>query len=292
MMPICKDCQSMQISKPFRPAISPKNYQEKFSPIKTLNIKKHAIPWIIPLLLLGFWLVFTLSGWIEDSILPSPITVAYAAHEQWANGTLWTDIGVSLSRVLVGFGLGMFSGLILGTAVGLSQFNHDLLDRSLQMLRTIPHLALVPLMILWLGIDEAPRILLVALGTLFPVYINTASGIKNVDAKLLEMGKSYGLSRKELIREIIIPGAMPSILVGIRYALGVAWLTLVIAETIASRNGIGYMVQNARELLRIDIIIFAILLYALAGWLADWLIRQVEYRVLRWNPAYRKAARQ
>lgn len=289
MMPICKDCQTMQISKPFRQAVSSKNYQET-SPLK--NIRKHTTPWIIPLVLLGLWLLFTLSGWIEGSILPSPITVAYAAHEQWANGTLWTDIGVSLSRVLVGFGLGMFSGLILGTAVGLSQFNHDLLDRSLQMLRTIPHLALVPLMILWLGIDEAPRILLVALGTLFPVYINTASGIKNVDAKLLEMGKSYGLSRKELIREIIIPGAMPSILVGVRYALGVAWLTLVIAETIASRNGIGYMVQNARELLRIDIIIFAILLYALAGWLADWLIRQVEYRVLRWNPAYRKAARQ
>jgi sulfonate transport system permease protein len=258
----------------------------------SFNFKRMLTPWIIPFVVLSLWLFSTTSGWIDQSILPSPITVAHAAYEQWTNNTLWTDIGVSLSRVLAGFSIGMLSGLVLGTAVGLSQFNHDLLDRSLQMLRTIPHLALVPLMILWLGIDETPRILLVALGTLFPVYINTASGIKNVDAKLLEMGKSYGLSRKELIKQIIIPGAMPSILVGIRYALGAAWLTLVIAETIASRNGIGYMVQNARELLRIDIIIFAILLYALAGWLADWLIRQIEYRVLRWNPAYKKAAGQ
>lgn len=254
-------------------------------------LSRHLLPWAIPAALLALWLYATLGGWIEESVLPSPITVAHAAHEQWANGTLWTDIGISLGRVLLGFFCGAIAGLAFGLAVGLSRFNHDLLDRSLQMLRTIPHLALVPLMILWLGIDEAPRIILVALGTLFPVYINTASGIKNVDAKLLEMGKSYGLSRKELIREIIIPGAMPSILVGIRYALGVAWLTLVIAETIASRNGIGYMVQNARELLRIDIIIFAILLYALAGWMADWLIRQVERRVLRWNAAYAPQSR-
>lgn len=269
----------MQASKSLQPPRSESTWPD-------LGLRQKLLPWTIPALLLGMWLLATSIGWIEESFLPSPITVAQAAHEQWANGTLWTDIGISLARVLVGFVLGTVAGLLLGTAVGLSRFNHDLLDRSIQMLRTIPHLALVPLVILWMGIDEAPRILLVALGTLFPVYINTASGIKNVDAKLLEMGRSYGLSRKELILEIIIPGALPSILVGVRYALGVAWLTLVIAETIASRNGIGYMVQNARELLRIDIIIFAILLYALAGWLADWLIRQVEARLLRWHPAY------
>ena len=214
--------------------------------------------------------------------------VAHAAYEQWQAGNLLNDIGVSLRRVIVGFTLGAASGLLLGILVGLSQLSHELLDRSLQMLRTIPHLALVPLMILWFGIGEEPRILLVALGTMFPIYINTASGIRNVDSKLVEMATSYGLSRWQLVREIIIPGAMPSILVGIRYALGVAWLTLVIAETIASRDGIGYMVQNARELLRIDIIIFAIILYALAGWLADWLIRKVEAKVLRWHSAYAK----
>lgn len=275
----------MQAIKSLQPFMGLQN----FGSGRVMTWSRNLLPWIIPALIFVAWFGATRTGWVQESILPSPVTVAHAAYEQWANGTLWTDIGVSLARVMVGFGFGMTAGLLLGTAVGLSQFNHDLLDRSLQMLRTIPHLALVPLVILWLGIDEAPRIILVALGTLFPVYINTASGIKNVDVKLLEMGKSYGLSRKDLIREIIIPGAMPSILVGIRYALGVAWLTLVIAETIASRNGIGYMVQNARELLRVDIIIFAILLYALAGWLADWLIRQVEANVLRWHPAYARA---
>lgn len=250
------------------------------------NFFRKLTPWVIPLLLLALWLISTKTGWIDEAVLPAPATVIRAAQEQWNNGTLLTDIGVSLTRVFIGFGIGAVSGLILGTLVGLSPFSHDLLDRSLQMLRTIPHLALVPLMILWLGIGEEPRIILVALGTLFPVYINTASGIKNVDLKLIEMGKSYGLTRKQLILDIIIPGALPSILVGIRYALGVAWLTLVIAETIASRNGIGYMVQNARELLRIDIIIFAILLYALAGWFADWAIRKIEAKVLRWHPAY------
>ena len=130
--------------------------------------------------------------------------------------------------------------------------------------------------------------LLVALGTLFPVYINTMSGIRNVDAKLVELGRSYGLGRFELIYSVILPGALQPILVGIRYALGVAWLTLVVGETIASRDGIGYLVQNARELLRIDIIVLAIFLYAIAGWLADLLTRLVERRLLRWHPAYAK----
>lgn len=248
---------------------------------------RQLLPWTIPLLILLVWSL-AVGNWIGEEILPSPTMVLHAAYEQWLAGNLLSDIGVSLRRVIVGFALGAASGLLLGILVGLSQLSHELLDRSLQMLRTIPHLALVPLMILWFGIGEEPRILLVALGTMFPVYINTASGIRNVDSKLVEMATSYGLSRWQLVKEIIIPGAMPSILVGIRYALGVAWLTLVIAETIASRDGIGYMVQNARELLRIDIIIFAIILYALAGWLADWLIRKVEARVLRWHSAYAK----
>ena len=252
-----------------------------------ISWSRKLLPWTIPLLILLVWSL-AVGNWIGEEILPSPTMVLHAAYEQWQAGNLLSDIGVSLRRVIVGFALGAASGLLLGILVGLSQLSHELLDRSLQMLRTIPHLALVPLMILWFGIGEEPRILLVALGTMFPVYINTASGIRNVDSKLVEMATSYGLSRWQLVREIIIPGAMPSILVGIRYSLGVAWLTLVIAETIASRDGIGYMVQNARELLRIDIIIFAIILYALAGWLADWLIRKVEARVLRWHSAYAK----
>ncbi|RYY71553.1 MAG: ABC transporter permease subunit, partial [Comamonadaceae bacterium] len=210
----------------------------------------------------------------------------------WRNGTLVTDILVSLRRVFLGFALGAATGLVLGFAAGLSALARGLLDRSLQMIRTIPHLALVPLVILWFGIGEEPRVLLVALGTFFPVYINTMSGIRNVDPKLVELGHAYGLGRLELIASVVLPGALQPILVGIRYALGVAWLTLVVGETIASRDGIGYLVQNARELLRIDIIVLAILLYAVAGWLADWLTRQLEARVLRWHPSYAKGVPQ
>lgn len=238
--------------------------------------------------MIALWQFSSAAGWLSSSVMPSPLEVLQAAAELWRNGSLLNDILVSVRRVLVGFAIGASTGLVLGFIVGLSALARSTIDRSLQMIRTIPHLALVPLMILWFGIGEEPRVLLVALGTLFPVYINTMSGIRNVDAKLVELGRSYGLGRFELIYSVILPGALQPILVGIRYALGVAWLTLVVGETIASRDGIGYLVQNARELLRIDIIVLAIFLYAIAGWLADLLTRLVERRLLRWHPAYAK----
>jgi sulfonate transport system permease protein len=245
---------------------------------------------VLPAVLIALWQLSSASGLLASSVMPSPLEVVQAAMELWRNGSLLHDIYVSVRRVFVGFAIGASTGLVLGFIVGLSALARSAIDRSLQMVRTIPHLALVPLMILWFGIGEEPRVLLVALGTLFPVYINTMSGIRNVDAKLLELGRSYGLGRFELIYSVVLPGALQPILVGIRYALGVAWLTLVVGETIASRDGIGYLVQNARELLRIDIIVLAIFLYAIAGWLADLLTKLVERRLLRWHPAYAKGA--
>lgn len=250
-----------------------------------------ALPWLLPAALLLLWHGLSVTGRLSAGVLPGPTHVLQAAWELWRNGSLLGDIAVSLRRVFLGFALGAATGLVLGFATGVSLLARGLLDRSLQMVRTIPHLALVPLMILWFGIGEEPRVLLVALGTLFPVYLNTMAGIRNVDPKLVELGRSYGLSRLGVIFQVVLPGALQPILVGIRYALGVAWLTLVVGETIASRDGIGYLVQNARELLRIDIIVLAIVLYALAGWLADFLTRQVERRLLRWHPSYAKGAR-
>jgi sulfonate transport system permease protein len=249
-------------------------------------------PWITPAAVLALWHALSVTGYLASSVMPGPAEVLAAALELWRNGSLLHDIYVSLRRVLFGFALGATTGLALGFAVGLSALTRSLLDRSIQMIRTIPHLALVPLMILWFGIGEEPRVLLVALGTMFPVYINTVSGIRNVDPKLIELGRSYGLGRLELIFSVVLPGALQPILVGIRYALGVAWLTLVVGETIASRDGIGYLVQNARELLRIDIIVLAILLYALAGWLTDFVTRKIELRLLRWHPSYAKGVPQ
>lgn len=244
------------------------------------------LPWLLPALALVAWHGLSVSGALSATVMPGPIDVWRAAVELAARGELQRDVLVSLRRVALGFVLGGGTGLLLGFAVGLSRLSRALLDRSLQMLRTIPHLALVPLMIVWFGIGEEPRFLLVALGTLFPVYLNTVAGIRNVDPRLLELGRSYGLGPLALVVQVVLPAALQPILTGVRYALGVAWLTLVVGETIASRDGIGYMVQNARELLRLDIIVLAILLYALAGWLADYLTRQVERRVLRWHPSY------
>ena len=244
------------------------------------------LPWLLPVGLIALWQLLCDHGIISTAIVPAPSDVWTAARQLAEQGELQHDILVSLRRVAIGFGAGASLGLVLGVIVGLSEVAHDLFDRSLQMIRTIPHLALVPLMILWFGIGEEPRVILVAMGSLFPVYINTVGGIRNVDPKLIELGRSYGLGRGELVWSIVLPAALQPILVGIRYALGVAWLTLVVGETIASRDGIGYLVQNARELLRIDIIVLAIALYAIAGWLADLLTRLIEHRLLRWHPNY------
>jgi len=247
--------------------------------------------WIVPVALLAAWQMLSSTGYLSQGIVPAPLDIYKAAEYLAARGELQRDILVSLRRVAIGFACGAIAGLTLGALVGLSKWADILLDRSLQMIRTIPHLALVPLMILWFGIGEEPRVILVAMGSMFPIYLNTVGGIRNIDPKLVELGRSYGLSSAELIRSVILPGALQPILVGIRYAMGVAWLTLVVGETIASRDGIGYMVQNARELLRIDIIVLAIILYAIAGWLVDLVTRLIERRLLRWHPSYaRKAA--
>ncbi|MET4483755.1 sulfonate transport system permease protein [Bradyrhizobium sp. F1.13.3] len=244
------------------------------------------LPWLLPFGLLLVWQFLSTTGIVSTAIVPAPSDIWDAARQLAERGELQHDVLVSLRRVAIGFSIGALGGLLFGLAVGLFEPLHHLFDRSLQMIRTIPHLALVPLMILWFGIGEEPRLILVAMGSLFPVYINTVGGIRNVDPKLVELGKSYGLGRAELVWSIILPAALQPILVGMRYALGVAWLTLVVGETIASRDGVGYLVQNARELLRIDIIVLAIILYAIAGWLSDLVTRLIERRLLRWHPNY------
>ncbi len=158
----------------------------------------------------------------------------------------------------------------------------------MQMIRTIPHLALIPLVILWFGIGESAKIFLVALGVMFPVYINTFSGIQNVDRKLIEMGTVYGLSKWKLFVNIILPGALSSILVGIRYALGVMWMSLIVAETIGADSGIGFMATSAREFMQMDIVVLTIVLYAILGKLSDVIAKMFEIRFLQWNPVFRK----
>jgi len=249
------------------------------------------IPWILPAILILAWHWAAVTGVLDRNVLPGPVDVVNVAISLIQRGQLQHHLLVSLRRVAIGFSIGAAFGLGIGILVGLSSTARQVVDLTMQMIRTVPHLALVPLMIFWFGIGEEPRVLLVALGVVFSVYINTVSGIRSVDPKLIEMGRSYGLSEIQLIWSVILPGALQQILTGIRYALGVAWLTLVVAETIASREGLGFLVQDARELLRLDVIVLVIAIYAIAGWLADFLTRKLEARLLNWHPSYGEGAR-
>ncbi len=254
--------------------------------MKTLRIPNAVVPWLVPLGLLTAWQISAQSGWLSSRILPAPLDIGQAFVALLASGELWRHLAISLNRALAGFAVGGCIGLALGFATGTSQIAEKLFDTSMQMVRNVPHLALTPLVILWFGIGEEAKLFLIALGVMFPIYLNTFHGIRSVDRQLIEMGKAYGLGHWALLREVILPGALPSILVGVRFALGVMWLTLIVAETIAASSGIGYMAMNAREFLQTDVVVLAILLYALLGKLADVLARSLERRWLGWHPNF------
>ncbi len=207
-------------------------------------------PWVLPLLLLVFWEGASRLGLIPARVLPAPSQVAIAFWESAKSGELWRHTAVSTERALKGLLFGGAIGFFLGVVNGVSRQAEALLDSSLQMLRNVPHLAIIPLVILWFGIDEEAKIFLVAIGVFFPIYLNTFHGIRTVDKGLIEMARVYGLSQTALFWRVILPGALPSVLVGLRYSLGIMWLTLIVAETISANAGIGYMTMNAREFLQ------------------------------------------
>lgn len=245
--------------------------------------REKLIPWMIPMMILGLWQILSMNGMIPATILPSPIAVIQSGAELTASGELINHISISLGRALTGFLIGGLLGFLFGLVNGLFKPLDLLLDTSIQMLRNIPHLALLPLVILWFGIDEVSKVFLVALGVLFPIYINTYHGIKSVDKGLIEMGRAYGLKGYSLFLQVILQGALSSILVGIRYALGVMWTTLIVAETIAANSGIGYMAMNAREFMQMDVIVISILIYSLLGKLSDWIAKLFEKKWLMWK---------
>ena len=222
-------------------------------------------------------------------MLPSPLAVLAAAWRLTLSGELERNVWVSFLRAMAGLVVGGGIGLALGLLNGLFRLSETLTDTSLQMIRNIPHLALIPLVILWFGIDEGAKLFLVALGVFFPIYANTYHGVRSVDPQLIEMARSYGMRGFELFRRVIFPGALPSIFVGLRYALGVMWLTLIVAETIAAQSGIGYMAMQAREFMLIDVVVLSILIYALLGKVADLIVRWLERIFLSWRPDLQKA---
>lgn len=236
-----------------------------------------------PLALLGMWQLGSALGLIPQDVLPAPSLILDAGIELLRDGQLAAALHVSGVRVLQGLLLGGLAGIMLGAAVGVSRRFEASVDPTMQMIRALPHLGLIPLFILWFGIGELPKVLLVAMGVAFPLYLNTFSAIRQVDPKLFETAQVLGFSLWQRFTRIIIPSAAPQVLVGLRQSLAIAWLTLIVAEQINADKGIGFLINNARDFLRIDIVIFGLIVYALLGIATDAVVRVLERRALRYR---------
>jgi sulfonate transport system permease protein len=236
-----------------------------------------------PLVLLALWQLGSAIKVVPEDVLPAPSLIADAGLELVRNGQLADALQVSGVRVVEGLVLGGAIGILLGAAVGLSRWFEATLDPPMQMIRALPHLGLIPLFILWFGIGELPKILLVALGVAFPLYLNSFSAIRQVDPKLFETAQVLGFSFRQRFTRIIVPSAAPQVLVGVRQSLAIAWLTLIVAEQINADKGIGFLINNARDFLRVDIIIFGLTVYALLGISTDAIVRLIERQTLRYR---------
>lgn len=248
--------------------------------LKKFNFKK-GLPWALPFGLIVLWQMGSLLGIVAADVTPSAILLDALALIK--NGELPRNISVSLYRATSGLLIGGTVGLFFGLLNGIFSWARQTFDTSIQMLRNIPHLSLIPLVIMTFGIGETAKISLVAVGVMFPIYINTLHGISSVDPQLVEMGKSYGLTKWQLLTKIILPGALPTILMGLRYALGVMWTTLIVSETISSSSGIGYLANSAQDYLDMTTVILCILIYALLGKISDSIARALESILLQWQ---------
>lgn len=248
------------------------------------------VPWAVPLLIVLAWQLASSLGWLSVRVLPEPWSVLVAFWGLLRSGEMAHHVAVSSMRALTGFAIGGSLALTLGLLTGSFKRAETVLDSTVQMIRNVPPLALIPLVILWFGIDETAKLFLVSLGVFFPIYINTFHGIRSVDPGLIEMARSYGLTGFALYRQVILPGALPSILVGVRFSLGFMWVILIVAETISAQAGIGYLTMNAREFLQTDVVLVGIGLYAALGKLADLLAKGLERWWLRWHPGYQVKA--
>ncbi|KIJ03856.1 ABC transporter permease [Xanthomonas citri pv. fuscans] len=251
-------------------------------PQPRLRLPPSSLGWLLPLIFFAGLELASALGWTPSYLLPPPSQILRTLADE-ANRGLASHVGASVLRVLAGFSIGAGLGLLVGVAVGLSRWLERLLDPSFQALRAVPSLAWVPLLLLWMGIDEAPKITLIAIGAFFPVYLGVVSGLRQVDRTLVELGESYGLSKPRLVRRILLPAALPSIFTGLRTSLSLAWMFLVAAELIAATRGLGYLLSDGRETSRPDIVIGAIVLLALLGKLSDGLLKSIESRTLRWR---------
>ncbi|WP_374261680.1 ABC transporter permease [Zoogloea sp.] len=258
-------------------------------PGRALALARFAAPargWALPVALLVLWELAVQAGWVAPNLLPPPSELIHTLADLAAGGALLGHIAISSLRVLAGFAIGAGLALAVGALVGLSRTAEAYLDPTFQALRAIPSLAWVPLLLLWLGIDEAPKITLIAIGAFFPVYLNFVAGIQNVDRKLVEVGGIFGLKGWALVRRIFLPATLPNLFTGLRSGLSLAWMFLVAAELIAATRGLGYLLTDGRETARADLVIVAIIVLALLGKLSDTVLQSAERRLLGWRDVF------
>ncbi len=256
-------------------------------PFSKSQVSKFLSGLIVPFLILLIWQLIGSLGFFTKAVLPTPAEILSAAENLTVDGVLFPDLGISIARAAGGFAIGGGLGLIFGLIVGLSVKSENVLDPSLQMVRTIPHLAVAPLFILWFGLGDTSKVLLIAMGAFFPIYVNTFLGIRRVDAKFFDVARVLEFSRWKKLKLLIIPAALPNILLGIRLSMGAAWLSLVVAELMGSTAGIGYMIMDARQFSNTDVVFVGIIIFAIVGKLTDSLVKLMERHFLKWQDTYK-----
>ena len=236
-----------------------------------------------PVLLLVVWSIGSAVGWLDPRVLSAPWTVVTTTGDLIADGRLQSNLLTSTQRAAAGLGLGIVLGVVLALLSGLSRIGEAVLDGPIQIKRAIPSLALLPLLILWLGIGESMKVTTITLGVLVPIYLHTHNGLRTIDSRYVELAQTVGLSRWDFVRKVVLPGALPGFLLGLRFAVTGAWLSLVVVEQINSTSGIGYMMELARTYGQTDIIIVGLVLYGVLGLLSDGAVRLIQRRALTWR---------
>lgn len=241
---------------------------------------------ILPVSVLVIWQTAGSLELISRTLLPTPLAIMQAFIDLILSGEMFKHLEISVYRAAAGFLLGGALGLLLGLVTGLFRRAEETLDPTVQMLRMIPHLAITPLFILWFGFGELSKVLLIAKGAFFPLYVNTFLGIRSADSKLFDVARILEFSRWKQITRLVIPAAMPNLLLGLRLSLGIAWLGLVVAELMGSSEGIGYLIMDARQFSQTQIVFVGIIIFAVVGKLTDSLVRLLEKKLLKWRDSY------
>ncbi|TQJ23084.1 sulfonate transport system permease protein [Micromonospora sp. A202] len=240
-----------------------------------------------PVALVLGWELASRTGLLAPEKLPAPSDVLATGWRLSRDGTLGVHLLDSLTRAGAGLVIGGVLALALGALAGLLRLGDDLVDPPVQMARMLPHLGLVPLLIIWVGIGESLKISLVALGAFFPIYFNTYAGIRDIDERLVEAARTCGLGQAARLRHVVLPGALPALFLGLRLAIGAAWLSLVVGEQVNAQTGIGFLMMEAREFSQTDVVVLGLLVYALLGLISDSALRVLERRMLTWRRGLR-----